>query len=673
MANTTVAWRAREAIPIDDNRRRVLTKTAPFRRGAETSFQFKLVARCVLVTVAALVLAFLAFHVEDWSADRADLAADQRDLARMMEPLLARATADEDAAPLEVAVGMAKGDQHTTNAVWYPADGAPVVVLAPADRLASVEPGHVARQTVRSLADGGVVVDTPYFAGGRLVGELVMRTDAGNIQQKLAHNAVITVWLVLAGAVIAALLAMVLARQVLRPLRVLDSSIERVRRSRDLSSRAEVVSRDEFGRLSRNFNALLSDLEAYDTRLQHSLSDLTEAKEQAEAANVLKSQFLANMSHEIRTPLNGVLGMAQVMAMDRLPRVQRERLKVIEESGGALLTVLNDILDLSKIEAGKLELEAESFDMNDLATSACAVFDAAAAAKAIDFSLEVSEAASGLWCGDSGRVRQVIGNLVSNALKFTADGHVRVRVDAGPAAASSRMLTIQVADSGIGIAADVLPKLFQKFVQADNSTTRRFGGAGLGLAICRNIVGLMGGTIEVESEIGAGTTFNVRMPLEWVGPSATPAVRNTEPDVEGGEDLDLSSLRVLAAEDNATNRQVLQAVLNALGVSPEFAEDGREAVNAWQSRHFDLVLMDIQMPVLDGVAATKEIRAIEARRRLVGTPIVALSANAMSHQVAEYLAAGMDAHLAKPIVLDLLYATLCEVAAHKPALEAEAA
>jgi two-component system, chemotaxis family, sensor kinase Cph1 len=396
-------------------------------------------------------------------------------------------------------------------------------------------------------------------------------------------------------------------------------------------------------------------------QLVESEQALREAKRFAEAATRAKSQFLAQMSHEIRTPLNGVLGMAQVMGSEALSNQQRDRLGVIQKSGAGLLTVLNDILDLSKIEAGQLDLEDVLFDIKEVAADAFDVFQSIAAAKGISLVLDISDEAQGAWRGDPVRLRQVISNLVSNALKFTSEGEVHVTVDA-PFRSGAKILTIAVADTGIGVPAEALPRLFEPFVQADSTTTRRFGGTGLGLTICRDIAERMGGGISVRSVVGKGTVFDVSLPLVWEGAIEQ---RSEAGPVETEEQADVSSLRILAAEDNETNQVVLKAVLGSLGVSVTIVDNGRRAVDAWASGQFDLVLMDVEMPVLDGVHATSEIRRIEAECGQQRTPVIAFSANAMKHQVAEYLAAGFDGYLAKPVVVTELYAVLSSAVATK--------
>jgi PAS domain S-box-containing protein len=365
--------------------------------------------------------------------------------------------------------------------------------------------------------------------------------------------------------------------------------------------------------------------------------------EAAQAASLAKSGFLATMSHEIRTPLNGVLGMAQAMAADELTPRQRGRLEVVRRSGETLLTVLNDVLDLSKIEAGKLELESTDFDLNEVASSAHAAFVAVAAKKGLDFDLSIEPTAQGTYRGDPTRVRQVLFNLISNAVKFTDAGAVRVR-----ASYASRDLRLAVSDTGTGIAHDRIPMLFDKFVQVDTSTTRRYGGTGLGLAICQELVHRMGGVIEVESAPGQGSRFTVRLPLARIVNGA-PAIAVVDESEPAGAGSAAAAMHVLAAEDNEVNRLVLRTLLIQFGLDPVIVEDGQQAVEAWEAGDWDLILMDIQMPVMDGPSAVRLIRGREAMGGRRRTPIIALTANAMSHQVAEYRAVGMDAVVSKPI------------------------
>jgi signal transduction histidine kinase len=385
------------------------------------------------------------------------------------------------------------------------------------------------------------------------------------------------------------------------------------------------------------------------TALRQARGQARAGEQAAEGANEAKSAFLATMSHEIRTPLNGVLGMAQAMAAETLSPVQRERLDIIDQSGKALLAILNDILDLSKIEAGKLELEEIEFDLGDVARGAHSAFTALANKKGLSFALDIDQA-RGVYRGDPTRLRQILYNLISNALKFTEHGEIRVialRMDDS--------LRFTVADTGMGIPPEALDKLFGKFAQVDASTTRRFGGTGLGLAICQQLSRLMGGVIEVHSELGRGSTFTVILPMPRVG-DEKPATPLPSPDVQHRDSS--PGLRVLAAEDNTVNQLVLKTLLHQIGVEPVVVGDGAAALEAWEAGHWDAILMDVQMPVMDGPTATRAIRERERETGRPRTPIIALTANAMSHHVADYLAAGMDDHVAKPIEASRLFQAL---------------
>jgi PAS domain S-box-containing protein len=378
-------------------------------------------------------------------------------------------------------------------------------------------------------------------------------------------------------------------------------------------------------------------------------TDVTElyiAKERAEEASKAKSMFLANMSHEIRTPLNGVLGMAEVLEGTLQSDDQKRMISTIRRSGEALLLILNDILDMSKIEAGKMDLEIMSFDPAEIANRVQDVHMRLAEDKGIDFEVLIGSGASTPRLGDPHRVQQILHNLISNAIKFTEKGEVSVRLSGRP----GKPLAIEVRDTGIGMSEEQLSRLYQEFLQADSSVTRRYGGTGLGMAITHRLVTMMGGEITVDSALGQGTTVRVQLPLEAA--PATPSQGDAA--ATHRTRADLTGLRILAADDNATNCTVMRLMLENCGAAVTTVADGKAAVEAWQEGGYDTVLLDIAMPVMDGPSALAEIRRLEQGKGAPPVPIIAVTANAMAHQIAEYISLGFDTCISKPISADIL-------------------
>ena len=402
------------------------------------------------------------------------------------------------------------------------------------------------------------------------------------------------------------------------------------------------------GSLFLVFVAMRFNRQYWDTQKNAAL--LEERAAQLTEATRAKSDFLARMSHEIRTPLNGILGMTQMLQLSKLTPEQRKYAEIIRQSGDSLLTIINDVLDISKIEAGKLELTRDSFDLVAMVNETLNLLEPEATRRGLFLVRNIAGDIPARLIGDAGRLRQILTNLVGNAIKFTETGHIAVKVRAGPPSSQHQDITIQVSDTGIGIPVQDREEIFEAFSQAADTNGDR-GGTGLGLAITRELVRLMSGSLSVRSNVGQGSIFTLRLPMALDTESQVTQTRDTSSLADSLIDAD-----ILVAEDNQINRLFAKEALTYMGCRVTAVNDGKQAVEAHRNGHFDAILMDIQMPELDGIEATREIRLAEAPGR--HTPIIAITANALKGEHERCIDAGLDDYISKPYGVHELQALL---------------